>query len=296
MPTCVIFNPAARGNKARHFRRHVNDLGGGGAFKPTTGPGTASTLSTEAVREGFDTIVAAGGDGTLNEVLNGIGDAPEGFARARLGVLPLGTVNVFAKELGLPMNLAKAWEVVRRGRERTIDLPCVEFSAEGKPRRRYFAQMAGAGLDAQAIALTDWELKKKIGQFAYVAAGIRALRGPLPQIEFTDGQVTATGELVLIGNGRFYGGRLPVFRNASLTDGRLDVCVFPRVRWLTVARYALGFLTGRVLPPATMRYFQAERLTLRSASPALFELEGETAGSLPAVFSVQRGALRVVAP
>src|SRR5437867_9717074 len=109
--------------------------------------------------------------------------------------------------------------------------------------------MAGAGLDAQAIALPDWELKEHVGRFAYVAAGIRALRGPLPQIEFTDGKVTATAELVLIGNGRFYGGRLPVFRDASLIDGLLDVCVFPRVRWLTVARYALGFLTGRVLPP-----------------------------------------------
>jgi hypothetical protein len=99
VPICVIFNPAARGNKARHFRRQLDAIGSQCALKATAAPGDARRLAAEAVDDGFDLIVAAGGDGTVNEVLNGIGDAPDGFARARLGVLPLGTVNVFAREL-----------------------------------------------------------------------------------------------------------------------------------------------------------------------------------------------------
>ncbi len=83
MRICVIFNPAARGNKARHFRHHLDEIGGQAAFKATTAPGDAQRLASEAIADGFDLIVAAGGDGTVNEVLNGIGDAPNGFESAR---------------------------------------------------------------------------------------------------------------------------------------------------------------------------------------------------------------------
>src|SRR5215470_1936506 len=100
--TCVIFNPTARGEKARRFRRHLDAIGAQSALKQTAAPGEARRLAAEAVEEGFEIVVAAGGDGTLNEVLNGLGDAPGGFERVRLGLLPLGTVNVFARELGLP--------------------------------------------------------------------------------------------------------------------------------------------------------------------------------------------------
>ena len=109
----MIFNPAARGEKARRFRRQLDVVGVDCAFKATTAPGDARRLAAEAVRDGFDLIAAAGGDGTVNEVLNGIGDAPDGFARARLGVLPLGTVNVFARELKIPLRIERAWEVLQ---------------------------------------------------------------------------------------------------------------------------------------------------------------------------------------
>src|SRR5690242_17817331 len=98
MRICVIFNPAARGEKSARFREHLGTLSAECVLKPTYAPGAGRALAAEAVREGFELIVAAGGDGTVNEVLNGLGDEPEGFARACLGVLPLGTVNVFARE------------------------------------------------------------------------------------------------------------------------------------------------------------------------------------------------------
>src|SRR3989442_11173154 len=108
MRTCVIFNPAARGEKASRFREHLGALSAQCTLKPTYAAGAGRSLAAEAVREGFELIVAAGGDGTVNEVLNGIGDATDGFARACMGVLPLGSVNVFAKELGMPTNFNSA--------------------------------------------------------------------------------------------------------------------------------------------------------------------------------------------
>ena len=294
--TCVIFNPAARGNKARRFRRRLEDIGGQCALKATAAPGDARRLAAEAVREGFDPVVAAGGDGTVNEVLNGIGDAPDGFARARLGVLPLGTINVFARELGLPLRVERAWDVLQRGRETTVDLPCAEFAMDGARRRQYFVQLAGAGLDARAIELVDWEHKKKVGPLAYVIAGLKALREPKPAITVRADGREVRGELVLIGSGRFYGGPFEVFPAADLHDGCLDVCVFPRINWLTFLRCALKLLAQQRLPEPVVQRVRAAAFELAGEAPAAFELDGEWAGHLPATFSVQREKLRVIVP
>ena len=292
--TCVIFNPAARGEKARRFRRYLEAIGRQSLLKLTAEAGQARRLAAEAVREGFETIVAAGGDGTLNEVLNGIGDEPDGFERTRLGVLPLGTVNVFARELGLPGGLEAAWEVIRHGSETRIDLPSV--TVDGSQQRYYFAQLAGAGLDARAIELVKWQVKKAIGPLAYVLAGLHAVLSAPSKITVTGGGHSLTGELVLIGNGRLYGGQFTLFPQADLRDGLLEVCVLPRVNWLTLARCGPGLLlTGR-LPASATKLFKAGSLTLTSPSAAPLEIDGELIGHLPATFSVQRSRLRVVVP
>ncbi|HEX3889447.1 MAG TPA: YegS/Rv2252/BmrU family lipid kinase, partial [Verrucomicrobiae bacterium] len=266
MRICVIFNPAARGNKARHFRRHLDEIGGQSALKATAAPGDARRLAADAIADGFDLIVAAGGDGTVNEVLNGIGDAPNGFERVRLGVLPLGTVNVFARELKIPLRLERAWEILRRGREIKIDLGCAEFSAAGVRKKQFFAQLAGAGLDARAIELLNWPLKKKIGPLAYVVAGLKALRETKTKITARgDARPTGEnfgGELVLIGNGKFYGGSFEIFPAADLRDGLLDVCIFPRVDFPTLFRCAPRFLARQKLPEKVIRRFRAEKFEL----------------------------------
>jgi YegS/Rv2252/BmrU family lipid kinase len=294
--TCVVFNPAARGNKARRFRRHLDDLAGETAFKATTAPGDARRLAAEAVADGFDLIVAAGGDGTVNEVLNGIAGAPEGFKRARLGVLPLGTVNVLARELKIPLRLERAWEVLRHGRERKIDLPLVEFSVNGKTERRHFVQLAGAGLDARAIELVSWQLKKKTGPLAYVAAGFRALAERQPQLNVQAGAQNAAGELVLIGNGKFYGGAISIFPGAELDDGLLDVCIFPRVNLPALLRLVPSLLFRQRLPEKLVRRIRTEKFELAGDGPVGFELDGEWIGKLPATFSIERRCVRVLAP
>jgi len=293
---CVIFNPTARGEKARHFRRHLDLIGGDCALKQTAAAGGARSLAAEAIGEGFDTIVAAGGDGTLNEVLNGMGDAPDGFARARLGVLPLGTVNVFAKELGMPTGLKSAWRVLVAGKEKRIDLPSVEHAAPGGRERRYFAQLAGTGLDARAIELADYDLKKKMGPLAYVWAGIQAMRAQPSRVTATNGTESATGELVLVGNGRFYGGKYRLHPFANLGDGFLHVCVFPKTNFLTLLRCAGMFVAGWKLPVGIAKTFRAETFTLTSEAQTPLEVDGENIGHLPATFAIRRQGLRVVVP
>ena len=296
MRTCVIFNPTARGEKARHFRRHLDSLGGQITLKLTAAIGDARLLAAEAVRDGFEVVVAAGGDGTLNEVINGIGDTAQGFEHTQLGLLPLGTVNVFARELAIPLKMERAWETIRQGRETRIDLPSVEYSAGGTRPRRYFAQLAGAGLDARAIELVKWQVKKAIGPLAYVAAGLHAVLGTPTKITATAGQRSAVGELVLIGNGRLYGGQFAIFPDADLRDGLLGVCVFPRVNWITLARCSPGLLLRGRLPASAVEVFQAESLTLTSPSTTPLQVDGELIGHLPATFSVERSRLRVLVP
>src|SRR5882724_4188388 len=292
--TCIIFNPTAKGNKARHFFQHLGELKSGFDLKKTSGPGDARKLAADAVREGFETIVAAGGDGTLNEVLNGLGDVPDGFQRARLGLFPLGTVNVFARELGISSKLDAALEILRNGREIRVDLPSVEFAENGRRSRRHFAQLAGAGLDACAIERVSWSLKKRIGPFAYVVAGLAALRQPPLQITVSDGKTSATGELVLIGNGRLYGGDFQIFPGADMRDGLLDACIFPRANWWTLLQCGPTLLWSKLLPVGRVVRMRAATLTLACPQTAPLEIEGELTGHLPATFSVKPAALRVI--
>lgn len=296
MKTCVIFNPAAKGEKARRFRRLLEQIGAEATLKLTTGPGDARRLSAEAVAEGFETIVAAGGDGTVNEVLNGMGDVPNGLEQARLAVMPLGTVNVFARELGVGSRPKLAWDWVRQGRETRIDLPRVEFGSDGSQGSRYFAQLAGAGLDARAVELVAWGLKKRIGVLAYVMAGLQALREVPADITAVAGEHRIRGGLVLIGNGRLYGGTFRIFPKADLRDGLLDVCVFPRVNWFTLARCGPQLLLRGELPASSIQAFQAKRITLNAAKRTPAEADGELIGELPATFALSDTKLRVVVP
>lgn len=248
------------------------------------------------MKDGFDLIVAAGGDGTINEVINGIGDAPEGLARARLGVLPLGTVNVFARELKIPFQLERAWEVLQTGREQKIDLPRAEFWADGVRQQRYFCQLAGAGLDARAIELVDWQHKQKVGPLAYIIAGLKALRETKPEIIVRHNGTSTSGELVLIGNGRFYGGSFALLPDADSRDGRLDVCVLKRADWWTLLRCAPVFLLRGRLPGSVARHFSTAAFELSGEPAAGFELDGEWAGKLPATLSIGPEKLRVMVP
>lgn len=293
---CVIFNPAAKGQKAERFRRCLDEIARVATLKRTAAPRDARRLAAQAIADGFDTIIAAGGDGTLNEVLNGMGDVPEGFEQTRLGVLPLGTVNVFARELGIPTHPEKAWQILRQNRERRIDLPYF-INGEADAREQiYFAQLAGAGLDSRAIELVDWSVKKKIGPLAYVVAGLKAIGEPQARITVTDGSRTVTGELVLVGNGRKYGGDFRVFPEARLDSGVLEVCVFPKINWGVLARCGSRLLLTQKLPRTGVVRLRGSSFSFIAKATTRFEVDGELAGHLPAQLGVRPSALRVLAP
>ncbi|MFM2296186.1 MAG: hypothetical protein RLZZ350_2599 [Verrucomicrobiota bacterium] len=295
MHACVIFNPTAKGDKARRLQAQLDLIAHYAVLKKTSAAGDARRLAAEAIAEGCTTVIAAGGDGTVNEVLNGIGDA-NAFARVRLGVLPLGTINVFARELGIPLDVDAAWQLVVRGRYTHLDLPCVDFSQHGQTQRRYFVQLGGAGLDARAIELVNWEQKKKFGPLAYVLAGWRALRERQPKITVVTQRQTLTGEFVLLGNGELYGGRMKIFPTADLRDGLLDVCVFPRVGIFSMTASGLWAAVFGKLPPLDVQRVRSAEIMLTSATRTGFELDGDFVGCLPAKFSVAKERLRVIVP
>src|SRR5579871_6509481 len=286
----VIFNPAARGEKSRRVQQFLEKKAGPTVtLAPTRRPGEAQSLAAEAVRDGFKVVVAAGGDGTINEVVNGIGTSC-----TALGVLPLGTVNVFARELRIPRKIEAAWNVIEAGHMRTIDLAC----AESNGKRRYFIQLAGVGFDARAVRAASWELKKKVGPLSYVWAGLKTLSTPHVRIEVSangNGSV-GSGVAVLIGNGRYYGGEFALFPKARMDDGLLDVCVFEKCGYLDVLRYGQGILRGVHINLGDVKYFQTDRLACAAPSATPFELDGEDAGDVPVTFSVVPRALRVVVP
>jgi diacylglycerol kinase (ATP) len=293
---CVVFNPAARGDKARHFRQRLTELGASCVLTPTTCAGDGRRLAAEAVRDGADVVVAAGGDGTINEVLNGIADVPGGLDRTRLGVLPLGTANVFARELRLPLRWRQAWRAIQNNSEHALDLVRVSFVTGAQTQCRYFVQLAGAGLDARATEMVDCHWKRRVSYFAYIAAGLRALLQPQVPITLETDNRTFTGELVLMGNGRFYGGPFALFPSASMEDGRLDVRIFPKANVRLALACLIGICTGRVGHVGGSLDLTATRLRLSAASRVPIQIDGEFVGELPAELELEPRRLRVLGP
>ena len=293
----MIFNPTARGDKARHFRGRLKEIGLESELRATAAPGEASRLTADAIKDGFEMIVAAGGDGTLNEVLCGFVAAGEISERVRLGVLPLGTVNVFARELGIPADIMVAWKILHAGRERVIDLPCAEFTSQGQSRSRPFGQLGGAGLDALAIERVNWEWKKRTGSVAYALAGVKVMfskRFGTIRVETEAG--SASGQFVAIGNGRLYGPGFEFFPGASLCDGLIHAAILPRVGWLSLAWCGLNLLTRRRLPSHSVIHLRGPEIRLSSPARIPFELDGDLVGELPVTFRVSRQKLRVAVP
>jgi YegS/Rv2252/BmrU family lipid kinase len=280
----VILNPAARGERARSLRRAIQDLSADAIVRETRKPGDAEALAERGVEQGFPIIVAAGGDGTVNEVVNGIGQADVSF-----GVLPVGTMNVFALELGIPGDLKKAWAVIEHGRTREIDLPM--------GNEEYFVQLAGVGLDAEVVRQTTPDFKKALGPVSYVVSLAQVVARKPPKLVAIDAEGREhSGSFVLVGNGRFYGGPWVLFRDAALDDGLLDVVVFKNQSHWDVMRYFQAIIFGNHHALPDVEYFQTARLRVAADEDVPVELDGEVAGFAPFEFGFAPRRLRVLAP
>jgi diacylglycerol kinase (ATP) len=283
--TVVILNPAARGDRAGHWRSRVEKVVRGATLHATSRIGEAELLARKAAREGFKRIVAAGGDGTINEVVNGLAGTT-----AALGLLPIGTVNVFATELGLPAgDLKQCWQIICDGRTRTIDLP----SANGK----HFVQLAGIGLDAQAVKETSVAFKRSFGPLSYLVSAAQIASRPPPHLVVeSKGGPTIEGSFVLVGNGRLYGGPFPFFKRALIDDGLLDVVVFKRIGYLDIIRYLQDVIFSSSISMPDLDYFQSKRLRVSSEEEVPVEVDGELIGNCPVEFRMRERSLRVLAP
>jgi len=261
-------------------------------------PGDAEKIARDAVSEGLSLIVAAGGDGTVNEVVNGIAagmDASPGSRiMVRLGILPVGTMNVFATEMGIPLHsLQKAWDVALHGAVRHLDLP---LCGTGGVSRR-FVQLAGVGLDAEVVRRTSRESKKTLGPLSYLLSLAQIAGSKTPEIRIRTGEGReTTGSFVLLGNGRFYGGPFRLFREGSPTDGLLDVLVFRNQGAWDLLRYMHAILMGNHPSLEDVEYFQTSRLSLHSEGMVPYELDGEMAGYLPLEIALEERVLPVMTP
>lgn len=283
--TIVILNPAAHSDRASRWREQVESLAREHPVRATTEPGQGETLARDAVANGFQQIIAAGGDGTVNEVVNGLVGST-----ATLGVLPVGTVNVFATELGLPVNnLEACWEMIRAGQTRLVDLPSAN--------KKFFVQLAGVGLDAQAVQETSLALKRSFGPLSYLisAASIAARTPPRLFIESEDAPIQESS-FVLIGNGRHYGGPFPFFKHAVLDDGLLDIVAFKRLGYLEIIKYLQDVFFSSDIRLPEVEYFQTRRLRITSEQDVPVEVDGELAGKCPVEFAIRGKRLRVLAP
>ena len=283
--TFVILNPAAHSDRAKRRRARVESLARGCTVCASTSAAEAELLARNAAREGYDKIVAAGGDGTIHAVVNGLAGSS-----ATLGLLPIGTANVFALELGLPPhNLEMCWSIIEGNNVRVVDLP----NANGK----YFVQLAGVGLDAQVVKETSLTFKRNFGPLSYLisAAQIAARRPPRLFLESSNASINEAS-FVLIGNGRRYGGPFPFFKHAVLDDGLLDVVAFKQVGYLEIIKYLQDVFFSSDINLPEVEYFQTERLRITSDQDVPVELDGELVGNCPVEFTLRDDRIRVLAP
>jgi diacylglycerol kinase (ATP) len=280
----IILNPAAKGERARHLIARLQTLFPEADLLTTKRAGHARDLARQAAGRGDDIIIAAGGDGTINEVVNGMAGSS-----STLGLLPVGTVNVFAMELGVPSRLEKAIEIIRQGVTRHLDLA----EANG----RFFVQLAGVGFDAQTVQNTDRQFKNALGPLSYIvtAAQLALNKAPVLTVE-AQGQKTAQGSFMLVGNGRYYGGPFQFFPEADMEDGLLDICLFKNLSHLDLIRYFQGILSGSHTRFKDVTYFKSAHIQVTADSEVPVEVDGELHGQVPVIFTIKKAGLSVLVP
>lgn len=283
----VIHNPTA-GRRSRWFLDAVlSRLRAAGCdvtTRATQRAGDGERLAREAAAEAFDVIVAAGGDGTINEVLNGLAGQ-----KTPLGVIPVGTANVLAVELGFPESAEGLADMLRRGRTRRI--------YPGVVSGRRFATVAGVGFDAHVVANIRLGLKRWLGKGAYVWQYIAEIIRYRPCIYRFDIDGIAYGAAAaVISNARFYAGRFVCTPDARLTDPCFHVCMFGTASRFAIVRYGLALLMGRLDRLADVTVVPGTRLRVADDSDAPVQADGDIVARLPVEIATVAEGIEVVAP
>lgn len=255
-------------------------------------------LARKLQAEKPDVIVAAGGDGTVQHVMNGLlpGDVP-------LGIIPLGRGNDLARGLGIPPDPRAAAKVLLKGQERVIDLARAGSGEETARRPEsqsiLYAGIAGVGFDSVATRYANEPARRLQGRFAYALGVMRCLRSYRPQpLELSSDIQNFSGDVMfaVVANNSAYGNGVKIAPRALLNDGLLDVCIIPAMsKWELLRWIPKAYRGGHLAHPGIV-YFQARRITLRSTARLELFGDGESITELPATIEVLPGALRVLAP
>ena len=296
----LIVNPAA-GQGRSHDTYRVLEA----AIKPmvaevlvTQGIGDAQAAARQAAEHTgqFDAVLVAGGDGTINEVINGLlAGQPDCRSPLPLGILPLGTQNMLAEELAIPAgNTDTILSTLSGGNTKIIDLGC----ADG----RFFALMAGFGFDAAVVRDVARPIKELIGPAAYAFASLGTLakyHSTSLRLRLDDEQITAEAYLVVIANAATYAYRqIKLTPFASMTDGWLDICVFERAPTDKVGfvTQIMAVMAGRHLHDPRVRYYRARKIVVESSPAIEGQLDGDAVLVTPLTIDVKPQALAVFVP
>lgn len=289
MRVVLVFNPeSGRGrSKQALLDRALSALAPFGMrvdVCPTEHPGHATRIAARAAAEGFDRVLAWGGDGTLNEVARGLVGT-----ETALGVLPGGTVNVFAREAGIPRGIEAAAAAFATGEARKIPL--------GVASERPFFLMASVGLDAEVVRRLRTGFKHALGIAAFWLDGFYALaRFPLPSLRIrSEGrEIEASG--VVAGKIRRYGPGYFITSEAKLEEPLLHVVAFRGRKRRDYLRYLAGVVAGRHLGFADVASWKTRELTVEAREGAPYQIDGEIGGLTPVTIGVREEALSFVLP
>ena len=283
----VIYNPTAGRRRVASLWQVVDVLVANGlrpTIAKTEGQGHAARLARDAARDGVGLVIAAGGDGTIAEVASGLIGTD-----SKLGIIPLGTANVLAHELGLPRGAAGLAAALAFGRTR----PLWPGVAENRDGDRVFVQMVGVGLDAQVVHKVDLRLKRAIGRQAYVLQTLREItRYPYPAIRLRLDGIETEARSIVVSKGRFYGGPYTLAPAADPSEPGFSVALFRGAG----ARAALGYGTAlaldRLRQARGLEIVTARRIEILGMDPA--QADGDPAGRTPMLVRDAAGPLRVV--
>jgi diacylglycerol kinase (ATP) len=295
----LIVNPTAGGGRRvrqlDEARRIFSDAGIETELRNTTASGEATEMARDAVRQSRDLVIVCGGDGTVNEVVNGLA-----CTQVPLAVLPAGTANVLAKELSLPWNLPRAAKCIAHAPYRRIALGlAIPEKSSGEPR--YFLSVAGAGADGALVSAVRPEVKLKSGIFAYWQEGLRQLTRydfPLFRTQMAGSPLDIDASLVIVGRTKHYGGPFKITTEADLLQPEFELAfVTTRSAWRYLAYLPLVW-AGKLRNARYVRFFKSSslRCASRNGGQVQIQVDGEPAGRLPVEFRIVPDALTLAIP
>jgi len=289
----IIANPVS-GSFIQHYAHKLDETltflrqrGWKVDLQITKAAGEAQQLAHEAVAQHADLVIAAGGDGTIHDIIQELAGS-----ETALAVLPYGTINVWAREIGIPLDIADAREVLLNGQMRNIDL--------GRFNGRYFLLMAGIGIDGEVTQVVEKKPIKRLGALGYLlTATWLGLGYPSFQARLRINNkrpLKLRALQIIVGNTQLYGGAVKFTWEAKCDDGLLDVCVVRKRSMLGRIVMALDFILRREKRNQWIRYYTVTALEISTRQPVAIQVDGEPAGSTPARFTIAAGALKVLVP